>query len=66
MPVAVLRDAAEDCAHLIGGECLEFSGVARYAIDQSGNILAKQPGAVTTSCTIFRSRSLVTLCINNG
>jgi len=38
MPVAVLRDAAEDCADLIGGECLEFSGLARYAIDQSGNI----------------------------
>ena len=38
MPVAVLRDAAENRAHLIGGECLEFSGLARYAIDQSGNI----------------------------
>jgi hypothetical protein len=38
MPVAVLADAAENCAHLIGGECLEFSGVARYAVDQCGNV----------------------------
>jgi hypothetical protein len=38
MPVAILRDAAENGTHLIGGECLELSSLTRNAIDQSGNV----------------------------
>jgi hypothetical protein len=37
-PIAILGDPAQNGAHLVGGEGLEFPGLARYAIDQSGNV----------------------------
>jgi hypothetical protein len=38
MPISIVDDAAQNRAHLIGGERLKLSGLAWYAIDQSGNV----------------------------
>jgi len=38
MPIAIIGDATQNNADLIGGERLEFPGLARHAIDQSGNV----------------------------
>ena len=43
MPIAILSDTAQNGAHLVGGEGLEFPGLARYAVNQSGNVSRQAP-----------------------
>lgn len=38
MPIAIVGNTDENDSDLIGGECLEFPGLAGHAIDQCGNV----------------------------